>query len=70
VETRPLLILAGIAVVMLSLSPYLALLTLSVIPLMVLVTWWFATRANGDSQESSRLFRLCIELVDFRVRVR
>ena len=30
----------------------------------------FATRTDSDSQESSRAFRLRIELVNFRVRIR
>ncbi|MCL4295279.1 MAG: ABC transporter ATP-binding protein/permease [Anaerolineae bacterium] len=40
------LILAGIVVVMLSLSPWLALLTFSVLPLMALATYLFARRAK------------------------
>jgi ABC-type multidrug transport system fused ATPase/permease subunit len=40
------LVLAGIVVVMLALSPRLALLTFLVLPLMLLVTWLFARRAR------------------------
>lgn len=41
-----ILILAGIIIVMLALSPSLALLTFSVIPIMLLVTYWFSRRAK------------------------
>jgi ABC-type multidrug transport system fused ATPase/permease subunit len=41
-----MLLLAGIVVVMLSMSPRLALLTFSVLPLMVLATFLFARRAQ------------------------
>jgi ABC-type multidrug transport system fused ATPase/permease subunit len=41
-----LLVLAGIIVVMLSMSPRLALLTFVVLPLMLLVTRWFSDRAK------------------------
>lgn len=40
------LMLAGIVVVMVSMSPRLALLAFSVLPLMVLATWLFARRAK------------------------
>jgi len=40
------LLLVGIVVVMLTMSPRLALLTFSVLPLMVLATWLFARRAQ------------------------
>ena len=40
------LMLVGIVVVMLSMSPRLALLTFIVLPLMLLVTWLFARRAG------------------------
>ncbi|MFO7169673.1 MAG: ABC transporter ATP-binding protein [Chloroflexota bacterium] len=40
------LVLVGIVVVMLSMSPGLALLTFLVLPLMLLVTWLFARRAR------------------------
>ena len=40
------LLLAGIVVVMLNMSPRLALLTFTVIPLMMLTTWLFARRAK------------------------
>jgi ABC-type multidrug transport system fused ATPase/permease subunit len=42
-----ILVLAGIMVIMLSMSPYLALLTFTVLPLMVLATVWFSRRARG-----------------------
>jgi len=42
-----LLVLAGIIVVMLSLSPRLALLTFIVLPLMILTTVWFSSKAKG-----------------------
>ena len=41
------LVLAGIVAIMLSMSPYLALLAFTVLPLMVLATWWFSSRARG-----------------------
>ncbi len=40
------LVLVGIIVVMLVMSPQLALLTFAVLPLMVLVTFWFSRRAR------------------------
>ncbi len=40
------LVLVGIIVVMLVMSPQLALLTFTVLPLMVLVTFWFSRRAR------------------------
>jgi ABC-type multidrug transport system fused ATPase/permease subunit len=40
------LVLAGIVVVMLAMSPSLALLTFAVLPLMLLATWLFARRAR------------------------
>lgn len=40
------LMLAGIVVVMVSMSPRLALITFSVLPVMVLATWLFARRAQ------------------------
>ncbi len=42
-----LLVLGGIVVVMVSLSPWLALLTFSVLPVMVLATLYFARRARA-----------------------
>ncbi len=42
-----LLVLVGIMVIMLSMSPYLALLTFTVLPLMVLATVWFSYHARG-----------------------
>jgi len=41
-----IVVLAGIIAVMLSMSPRLALLTFSVLPLMLLATWLFARRAQ------------------------
>lgn len=41
------LVLAGIMVVMLGMSPYLALLTFTVLPLMLLATLWFSRSAKG-----------------------
>lgn len=41
------LVLAGIMAIMLSMSSYLALLAFTVLPLMVLATWWFSSRARG-----------------------
>lgn len=40
-------ILTGIIVIMVSMSPLLALLTLAVLPIMVLATWLFAARAQN-----------------------
>lgn len=40
------LVLVGIIAIMLSLSPGLALLTFTVLPLMALATWWFARSAQ------------------------
>ena len=42
-----LLVLLGIVVVMLTLSPSLALFTFSTIPLMLLATYWFSRRAKA-----------------------
>ncbi|GAP13101.1 ABC-type multidrug transport system, ATPase and permease component [Longilinea arvoryzae] len=42
-----LLVLVGIMIIMLSMSPYLALLTFIVLPLMVLATVWFSHHARG-----------------------
>jgi len=41
------LVLVGIMAIMISMSPYLALLSFTVIPLMVLATVWFSRRARG-----------------------
>jgi len=46
------LVLAGIIVVMLSLSPQLALLTFTVLPVMVLATFFFARRAKVAFRET------------------
>ncbi len=47
-----LLLLGGIVVVMLSMSWQLALLTFVVLPLMVLVTWWFSRQAKRAFRET------------------
>lgn len=44
--TGDVLVLAGIVTIMLSMSPRLALLTFIVLPLMVLATLWFSSRAR------------------------
>ena len=46
------LVLAGIIVIMLKMSPKLALLTFMVLPLMVLVTMWFSRRARVAFRET------------------
>ncbi len=46
------LVLAGIIVVMLSMSPPLALLTFTVLPLMAIVTYWFSRRAKVAFRET------------------
>ena len=46
------LVLAGIIVIMLEMSPKLALLTFVVLPLMVLVTIWFSRRARVAFRET------------------
>ena len=45
-------ILTGIIAIMVSMSPKLALLTLLVLPLMVLATWLFASRAQSAFRET------------------
>lgn len=47
-----LLVLAGIIVIMLTMSPKLALLTFIVLPLMVLATAWFSRRARAAFRET------------------
>lgn len=47
-----LIILAGILVVMFSMEPRLALLTFTVLPLMVLITVWFSRRAKAAFRET------------------
>ncbi len=47
-----LLVLVGIIVVMVSLSPSLALLTFTVLPLMAVLTWWFSRRARLAFRET------------------
>jgi ATP-binding cassette subfamily B multidrug efflux pump len=46
------LVLVGIVMIMLSMSPKLALLTFLVLPLMVLVTLWFSSRARVAFRET------------------
>lgn len=46
------LVLGGIIVIMLSMSPRLALLTFTVLPLMLLVTLWFSRRARVAFRET------------------
>ena len=46
------LVLGGIIVIMLSMSPRLALLTFTVLPLMLLVTIWFSRRARVAFRET------------------
>jgi ATP-binding cassette, subfamily B, multidrug efflux pump len=46
------LVLVGIIIIMLSMSPKLALLTFVVLPLMVLVTMWFSSRARVAFRET------------------
>lgn len=47
-----LLVLVGIVIVMFSMSPQLALLTFTVLPLMVLVTLWFSRHAREAFSET------------------
>ena len=47
-----LLVLVGIIVIMLTMSPRLALLTFTVLPLMVLATVWFSRRARVAFRET------------------
>jgi ABC-type multidrug transport system fused ATPase/permease subunit len=47
-----LLVLVGIVVIMLTMSPKLALLTFTVLPLMVLLTVWFSRRARVAFRET------------------
>lgn len=58
-------VLGGIIAVMLSLSPRLALLTFSVLPLMALLTWWFARRAQrAFRQTRSRIAAVVGDLAE------
>jgi ABC-type multidrug transport system fused ATPase/permease subunit len=50
--TGDLLVLVGIIVIMLTMSPKLALLTFIVLPLMALVTLWFSRRARVAFRET------------------
>jgi ABC-type multidrug transport system fused ATPase/permease subunit len=46
------LVLIGIIVVMLTMSPKLALITFIVLPLMVIATWWFSRQAKKAFRET------------------
>ncbi len=60
-----LLVLAGIVVVMVSMSPKLALLTFCVLPLMVALTVWFARRAQtAFRQTRSRIAAVVGDLAE------
>ncbi len=50
--TGDLLVLVGIIIIMLTMSPRLALLTFIALPLMVLVTAWFSSRARVAFRET------------------
>ncbi len=59
------LVLVGIVVIMLTMSPRLALLTFVVIPLMVLATLWFSSRARQAFRETrTRVARVVGELAE------
>jgi len=59
------LVLVGIVVIMLTMSPHLALLTFVVIPLMVLATLWFSSRARQAFRETrTRVARVVGELAE------
>jgi ABC-type multidrug transport system fused ATPase/permease subunit len=59
------LVLVGIIIIMLSMSPKLALLTFVVLPLMVLVTMWFSTRARVAFRETrTRVARVVGDLAE------
>jgi ABC-type multidrug transport system fused ATPase/permease subunit len=59
------LILAGIIVIMLSMSPRLALLTFIVLPLMLLATIWFSRRARVAFRETrTRVARVVGDLAE------
>jgi ATP-binding cassette, subfamily B, multidrug efflux pump len=50
--TGDVFVLVGIIVIMLTMSPKLALLTFIVLPLMLLVTYWFSTQARVAFRET------------------
>ncbi len=59
------LTLVGIIVIMLAMSPRLALLTFAVLPLMVLVTLWFSRRAQSAYRETrTRVARVVGDLAE------
>jgi ABC-type multidrug transport system fused ATPase/permease subunit len=59
------LVLIGIVVIMLTMSPRLALLTFVVIPLMVMATLWFSNRARQAFRETrTRVARVVGELAE------
>jgi ABC-type multidrug transport system fused ATPase/permease subunit len=59
------LILVGIVIIMLGMSPSLALLTFTVLPLMVLVTAWFSSRARTAFRETrTRVARVVGDLAE------
>lgn len=60
-----LLVLVGIIIIMLSMSPRLALLTFLVLPLMILVTIWFSLRARVAFRETrTRVARVVGDLAE------
>jgi len=59
------LVLGGIIVIMLNMSPHLALLTFTVLPLMILATIWFSRRARGAFRETrTRVARVVGDLAE------
>ena len=59
------LVLGGTIVIMLSMSPRLALLTFTVLPLMILVTLWFSRRARTAFRETrTRVARVVGDLAE------
>lgn len=60
-----IIVLIGIIVIMLSMSPRLALLTFTVLPLMLLLTIWFSRRARVAFRETrSRVARVVGDLAE------
>jgi ABC-type multidrug transport system fused ATPase/permease subunit len=58
-------VLVGIIIIMLSMSPRLALLTFTVLPLMILVTIWFSRRARTAFRETrTRVARVVGDLAE------
>ena len=63
--TGDILVLVGIIVIMLTMSPQLALLTFMVLPLMVLATIWFSRRARVAFRETrTRVARVVGDLAE------